>query len=76
MPSMDEDRIMNAQEAADYLRLTSGALYMACARGQLPVVRFGRRLRFRKADLDRFLAARTVEPFEAPSPDGRRRGAA
>jgi|WetSurMetagenome_2_1015567.scaffolds.fasta_scaffold01371_15 excisionase family DNA binding protein len=69
---MDADRIMNAQEAADYLRLTNGALYMACARGQLPAIRWGRRLRFRKTDLDRFLAARTIEPTQAPNPDGKR----
>ncbi len=73
---MDADRIMNAVEAADYLRLTIGAFYMAVARRQLPVIRWGRRLRFRKSDLDRFLTARTVQPFEAPSPDGTRRGGA
>lgn len=73
MTSMDTDEILDVEGAVPYLKMkTSGALYMAVARGQLPVIRWGRRLRFRKSDLDRFLAARTVEPFEAPSPDGKR----
>jgi excisionase family DNA binding protein len=69
---MDADRIMNAFEAADYLRLTAGALYVAVSREQVPVIRMGRRLRFRKADLDRFLSERTQEPAPSPSPDGRK----
>ncbi len=69
---MDSDRIMNTMEAAGFLRLSIPALYMACERGQVPHIRFGRRLRFRKSDLDRFLAERTVQPLEAPSSDGTR----
>jgi len=69
---MDADRIMNAWEAAEYLRLTTGALYMACARGQLPAIRWGRRLRFRKGDLDRFLGERTTAPAGTPAPNGRK----
>jgi excisionase family DNA binding protein len=69
---MDSDRIMNAHEAADYLRLTAGALYVACSRRQLPAIRFGRRLRFRKRDLDQFLAERTQEPAPSLSPNGRK----
>jgi excisionase family DNA binding protein len=72
---MDGDRLMTAWEAADYLRVTAGAIYRAANRGQLPLIRWGRRIRFRKQDLDRFLAARTVEPFGAPILE-RTRGAA
>lgn len=48
---------MDADEAAAFLRLTRKALYAAVARGQVPAHRLGRRrLRFRRADLERLLA--------------------
>jgi excisionase family DNA binding protein len=68
--SPDANRVMKVPEAADYLQLTAEALYVAVARGQLPVTRIGRRLRFRKSDLDEFLLARTNGPLEPQDPSG------
>jgi excisionase family DNA binding protein len=49
---------LTAEEAMAYLRLPSrDALYQAVSRGQLPVHRMGRRLRFRRAELDARLRA-------------------
>jgi excisionase family DNA binding protein len=47
---------MTAEQAAEYLGLPSRkALYQAVRRGQIPVHRFGKRLRFSRAELDRAL---------------------
>lgn len=54
MPEGNPSTWMNAEAAAQYLRLPSRkALYQAVRRGELPVHRFGRRLRFRQEELDR-----------------------
>ncbi|HEX9506939.1 MAG TPA: helix-turn-helix domain-containing protein [Myxococcales bacterium] len=47
---------MTAEQAAAHLGLPSRkALYQAVRRGQIPVHRFGKRLRFNRAELDRAL---------------------
>jgi excisionase family DNA binding protein len=47
---------LTAGEAAEYLRLPSvQAVYKRVERGQLPVHRFGRLHRFRRAELDALL---------------------
>jgi excisionase family DNA binding protein len=38
-------------EAASFLRMSENALRIMVYRGQIPVYKFGRRLRFRKSDL-------------------------
>ena len=46
---------LNADQAADYLVLSRRALYEAVRRGEIPAYRLGRRLRFRKKELERLL---------------------
>ena len=47
---------LTAVEAASYLRLPSAkALYQAIRRGQVPVHRLGRRMRFKRSELDQVL---------------------
>ncbi len=49
---------LTPNEATAYLKLpTRDALYQAVHRGQVPVHRLGRRLRFRRAELDARLRA-------------------
>ena len=49
---------LTPEQAARFLGLPSvRALYQAVRRGQIPVHRLGRRLRFRREELDRVLAA-------------------
>lgn len=48
--------LMTADEVARYLKLSSRrAVYQAVRRGELTVYRLGRRIRFRRTDLDRAL---------------------
>ncbi len=46
---------LDADEAAEMLRLTRKSLYSAAARGQVPVHRIGRRVRFHRGELDALL---------------------
>lgn len=49
---------LTADEATAYLRFPSrDALYQAVHRGQVPARRIGRRLRFRRSELDSHLKA-------------------
>ncbi len=49
---------LTADEATEYLRFPSrDALYQAVHRGQIPTRRIGRRLRFRRTELDALLRA-------------------
>jgi excisionase family DNA binding protein len=47
----DSDQLLTAEQAAELLRMSVAAVRQAARRGTLPVVRLGRRLRFRRADL-------------------------
>ncbi len=52
-PTAANSEWLTADEAKDYLRFPSrDALYQAVHRGQIPARRIGRRLRFRRAELD------------------------
>ena len=53
----DAQILMTAQEAADYLRIPIGSLYVRISKKQIPCAKLGRLLRFKKPDLDRLLEA-------------------
>lgn len=51
----DTTILLTAQEAADYLRIPLGSLYVRISKRQMSCIRIGRLLRFRKAELDKLL---------------------
>lgn len=58
-----------AAHVARYLQLSPITVRRKAKEGQLPVVRLGKRVRFRRADIDALLAertVRTVRPVVAP----------
>jgi hypothetical protein len=60
-PGPNPEPLLTLQEAADYLRLTSGALYSQRYRGDKPGalgIRVGKKILYRRADIDRFLDER------------------
>jgi excisionase family DNA binding protein len=59
-------RFIKTEEVLKCLKVTPRTLYRLIRTGQLPAVRVGRQWRFRKADLEKWLAAR-----EAPGPVAR-----
>ena len=45
------DELLDTNQAAELLKMTKAAVQKAAQRGGLPVVRHGRRVRFRRRDL-------------------------
>ncbi len=48
----DPTMLLTAQEAADYLRIPLGSLYVSIHKKKIPCTRLGRLLRFRRVELD------------------------
>ena len=55
--------VMTVSEVAEYLRVNPQTVYRKAKAGELPAVRIGRAIRFRKAELDEWMktAGRLVE---------------
>lgn len=53
---------LSTPKAADRLGITTRTLYRFIDRGDLPAYRFGRVIRLRLSDVDRFIDACLVEP--------------
>lgn len=56
------DELMTPVEVAGFLRKSRSWVYAACERGEVPHVRIGRDLRFRRAELERWLEAQARKP--------------
>jgi len=72
---MDND-LLTTDEAASFLKLSRGALYVAVARKQVPCIRWNKRLRFRRSELERFIRSLEVPATGTLTPQGAQRGAA
>jgi len=56
-----EKRLLNIEEAKTYLGMSSvDALYQKVCRRQIPFVRDGKRIKFDKVELDRWIEEHTV----------------
>ena len=54
-------RLLNVEDAADYLGLAIGTVYHMISEGRLPVIRMNKRcVRFRLRDLDDWLDKKTA----------------
>lgn len=68
---MSDAAVLTAREAAAYLRV--GRTFVSEHAHEIGVIRYGRRLRFRRADLDRWLDSHYVRPLSMqPAPPRRR----
>ncbi|MFH1096005.1 MAG: helix-turn-helix domain-containing protein [Candidatus Desantisbacteria bacterium] len=58
--------IMTVKELALYLRLHESSIYRMCQAGSMPAYKVGRSLRFRKEEIDAWLAQTQMknEPLE------------
>jgi len=56
--------VLDVHEAAAYLAVTPGTVYRLVRSGELPHTRVGRSVRFRVADLDRYLQERTSRRWD------------
>jgi DNA binding domain, excisionase family len=59
---LSQDLLTGADAAAAYTGLTRRVIYHLVESGALPVKRIGRRLYFRRSELDRFFSQRLAAP--------------
>lgn len=66
MPTATTPIMLTREQAAEYLGVKPGTLevWASTQRYGLPYVKVGRCVRYRRADLDRFIEAQTVRPGE------------
>ena len=64
--------LLTAQEAADYLRIPLGSLYVRISKKQLPCTRLGRLLRFKKSELDRIMATNATSVMREGDPSAQK----
>jgi len=57
--------VMTVEQAAEYLQCNPETLRRAAQKGQIPAARIGRRWRFRKSALDRWLGESPTDEEEA-----------
>lgn len=61
------DECLTTDQVQAYLRITSRAMYRMIRAGELPAIRVGRQWRFRRSDMDRWLAQRApIAPLANP----------
>lgn len=56
-----EDRLLTAAEAALYLALAEGTVRNKASAGQIPFVKLGTALRFRRSELDLWVSQQDAE---------------
>lgn len=54
------NEIMNTEETANYLKISMPTLYKMIQRNEIPYVRLGSRILFRKNTIDAFLKSKEV----------------
>ena len=60
---MMENRLLDVREVAELLGLVPGSIYQLISQSRIPFVRLSARcVRFRRCDIDRWIAERVVEP--------------
>lgn len=60
-----DDRLLTAREAAAYLGYAEGTVRNKVSQNDIPHVRLGRTLRFRKSELDRWIIDQTAAAEES-----------
>lgn len=56
MPSNETiDRLLTAEEVAAYLGVATGTIYNKASRDEIPFVKVGRSLRFRRSEIDAWI---------------------
>ncbi|HUV93473.1 MAG TPA: helix-turn-helix domain-containing protein [Anaerolineae bacterium] len=53
---MDQDTLLNVKQVAQYLQLKQSTIYAWAQNGKIPAIKIGRTWRFRRSDLDAWLA--------------------
>lgn len=62
MPNSSESAILTIKEVAEYLKVTERTIYRLAAAKKIPGFKVGGMWRFRKTDLDGWIAAQSEKP--------------
>ena len=62
-----EDRLYDVQELAEYLSVSTQWIYERVQLKEIPYIKVGKLLRFRKSDIDTWLDTLKVPPMDFPS---------
>lgn len=65
---MTDETYMTTEEVLEYLQVNLRTVYRLIKAGRLPAVRVGLQWRFRRQDLDAWLASQRATPSAAPAP--------
>lgn len=66
---IEQDEILTIEEVAAYLKAGRRTVYRLAANGQIPAFKLGGVWRFRRAELELWIAARIGEQEEKPKAD-------
>ena len=56
------NEVLTVSEVAEYLRVNPQTVYRKAKAGELPVVRIGRAIRFRRAELEEWMKSEVASP--------------
>ena len=59
-----QPRLLTVEEVSDYLKLHPQTLYFMARQGELPVIKFGRAVRFDRVELDLWIKRKIDENHE------------
>ena len=62
--SANPEKLLTVADVCEILNMSSAFVYAASARGELPAIRVGRCLRFRKEDIERYCEEHMITPPE------------
>jgi excisionase family DNA binding protein len=63
--SAEPEKLINVDEAAEFLDLTKPTIYTKVSRGELPYIKKGKRIYFQKSKLLEYYKQGSKEPIEA-----------
>ncbi|NLN70317.1 MAG: helix-turn-helix domain-containing protein [Chloroflexi bacterium] len=61
-----KDRLLDAQDIAERLRVSKPQVYVMMRRGDFPIVKMGRLKRVRQADIEEFINRSTLPTCRGP----------
>lgn len=64
MAGNEQERLMTAEQVANYLGIAVGTVYNKVSRNEIPYVKVGRSVRFRRAAIDGWMEERPTQPSE------------
>ena len=59
--------LLTVEEVAEYLKVSAGSIYNRVSKGEIPFVKIGTSVRFRRSEIDRWVEEQAGRPSD-PTP--------